>query len=97
MKISEILSENFKFLEVKFSIYLNKRVFIMRRLGSLATQRVPCKDSDQNPRTYRLICVFAGCTCTFIGNAFLQLIFKFSIYRTCNNSIIKFTDVSILT
>ena len=30
MKISEFfLSENFQFLEVKFSIYLNRRVFIM--------------------------------------------------------------------
>ena len=30
-KISEFLSENFKFLEVKFSIYLNRRVFF--RIG----------------------------------------------------------------
>ena len=29
MKISEFLSENFQFLEVKFSIYLNRHVFIM--------------------------------------------------------------------
>ena len=29
MKISEFLSENFQFLVVKFSIYLNWRVFIM--------------------------------------------------------------------
>ena len=28
-KISEFLSENFQFLEVKLSIYLNRRVFIM--------------------------------------------------------------------
>ena len=28
-KISEVLSENFLFLEVKLSIYLNKRVFVM--------------------------------------------------------------------
>ena len=27
MKISEFLPENFQFLEVKFSIYLNRRVF----------------------------------------------------------------------
>ena len=32
-KISEFfLSENFQFLEVEFSIYLNRRVFVMRRL-----------------------------------------------------------------
>ena len=30
------LSENFRFLEVKFSIYLNRRVFVM---GSLITRR----------------------------------------------------------
>ena len=28
-KISQFLSENFQFLEVKFSIYLNRRVFVM--------------------------------------------------------------------
>ena len=28
-KISDFLSENFMFLEVKFSIYLNRRVFVM--------------------------------------------------------------------
>ena len=30
-KISEFLSENFQFLVVKFSIYLNRPVFIMKR------------------------------------------------------------------
>ena len=30
MKISQFLSENFRFLDVKFSIYLNRRVFVMR-------------------------------------------------------------------
>ena len=30
-KMSEFLSENFHFLEVKFSIYLNRRVFVMDR------------------------------------------------------------------
>ena len=30
-KISEFLSENSRFLVVKFSIYLNRRVFIMSR------------------------------------------------------------------
>ena len=29
-KISEFLSENFQFLVVKFSIYLNRLVFVMR-------------------------------------------------------------------
>ena len=30
MKISESLSENFQFLMVNFSVYLNRRVFVMR-------------------------------------------------------------------
>ena len=31
MKITRVfLSENFQFLELKFSIYLNRRVFVMR-------------------------------------------------------------------
>ena len=29
-KISDFLSKNFLFLEVKISIYLNRRVFVMR-------------------------------------------------------------------
>ena len=32
-KISEFLSENFQFLEVKFTIYLNRRVFVMNAHG----------------------------------------------------------------
>ena len=30
-KISDFLSENFQFLVVKFSIYLNRQVFVMLR------------------------------------------------------------------
>ena len=30
MKNISFLSENFQFLEVKFSIYLNRRVFVMK-------------------------------------------------------------------
>ena len=29
-KISEFLSENFRFLVVKFSVYLNRHVFVMK-------------------------------------------------------------------
>ena len=29
----EFLAENFQFLEVKLSIYMNRRVFLMRGLG----------------------------------------------------------------
>ena len=31
--IGVFLSENFQFLEVKFSIYLNRRVFVMFKFG----------------------------------------------------------------
>ena len=36
-KISAFLSENFQFLEVKFSIYLNRRVFVMRPITKALT------------------------------------------------------------
>ena len=38
-------------------------LFAWRRFGSLATQNVPCKDSDQTARMRSLIRVFAGHTC----------------------------------
>ena len=41
--IGIFISENFHFLAVKFSVYLNKRVFIMS------------KDTDQSVHTHRLI------------------------------------------
>ena len=45
-KISEFLSENFQFLEVKFSIYLNRRVFVM--VSPKITNFVrPCKLTDR--------------------------------------------------
>ena len=37
MKNRVFLSENFQFLEVKFSIYLNRRVFVMQCTFSKAT------------------------------------------------------------
>ena len=37
------LSENFLFLEVKFSIYLNRRVFVMYKFWDLALNRVISK------------------------------------------------------
>ena len=33
-KYQSFLSENFQFLEVKFSIYLNRRVFVMSLTGN---------------------------------------------------------------
>ena len=54
MKISDFLSKNFQFLEVNFSIYLNRRIFVMtdteRKSGptssrSLISLRCPHKES----------------------------------------------------
>ena len=39
-KISEFLSENFQFLEVKFSIYLNRRVFVMSRSSTFVCRSI---------------------------------------------------------
>ena len=68
---------------VKFSVYLNRHVFVMRRLtctesslsawgcfGSLTTHRVLCKDSDQPAQMRRLIWVFAEHICSYEGGPF---------------------------
>ena len=47
-----------------------------RKLGSLATHWAHSKDSDQTGRMLRLIWVFAGCTCHFVGFVTMQLIFQ---------------------
>ena len=36
-KYQKILSENFQFLEVNFSIYLNRRVLVMNIISLLST------------------------------------------------------------
>ena len=45
-----------------------------RELGSLATQWVHSEDTDQTGRMPRLIWVFAGCTCHFVGFVTRRLI-----------------------
>ena len=40
MKNISFLSENFQFLEVKFSLYLNRRVFVMLYINQKAIKRV---------------------------------------------------------
>ena len=44
----------------------------IRLLLYLATNRVSCEDSDQTARLRRLIRVFTGHTCSFVGNAVLK-------------------------
>ena len=49
-KISEFLSEHFQFLLVKFSVYLNRHVFVMTRpFASLSIQYMPTEDSGHSP------------------------------------------------
>ena len=51
-----------------------------RKLGSLATQWVHSKDSDQIGRMPSLIRVFAGCTCRFVALVMRWLMY---IYMSC--------------
>ena len=64
--IGVFVSENDQFLKVKFSIYLNRRVFVMmltdqsslsvrRNFATSAVQNIPSEDSDQTARMRRLI------------------------------------------
>ena len=53
--VRAFLSENFQLLEVKFSIYLNRRVFVMYPFFLLADSDGP----DQTARMRRLIWAFA--------------------------------------
>ena len=46
LKISEFLSENFQFLEVKFSIYLNRRVFVMGAFWIARDAQFPNADNE---------------------------------------------------
>ena len=73
-KYQSFSSENFQFLEVKFSIYLNRRVFLMtvcenlplnmriirrfRYLHMYSASFADCKGPDQTVRMHRLICAF---------------------------------------
>ena len=46
-KYQNCLSENLPFFVAKFSIYLNRRVFVM--------QNMPINDSEQRARMYKII------------------------------------------
>ena len=47
MKISKFLSENFQFLVVKFSINLNRRVFVMDEKQSSLEERMGLEANDK--------------------------------------------------
>ena len=65
-KYQNFLSKNFQFMVVKFSVYLNRHVFVM-----------------QTALMCRLICIFAGCTCSALENAVPRLISIFKISINC--------------
>ena len=53
-KLSEFLSANFQFLEVKFSIYLNRRDFVMF-LHKKKTKKVQINSSGKKPWIYSFV------------------------------------------
>ena len=52
------LSENFQFLEVKFSVYLNRHVFVMTKVGSVGHNAITYQ---VNPVCLKLFCC-SSCT-----------------------------------
>ena len=56
MKISEFVSENFQFLVVKFSIYLNRRVFVMNTstlMEDLVSSLSPQRNEEKRQRNQK--------------------------------------------
>ena len=51
-KYQSFLPENFRFLEVKFSIYLNKRVFVMLKFYHVRTLIKGLQFTNHTVRTY---------------------------------------------
>ena len=49
-KILEFLSENFQFLEVEFSIHLNRRIFVMEKLPDSTQQTHNVATTSQERR-----------------------------------------------
>ena len=63
-----------------------------RKLGSLAIHWAHSEDSDQTGRMPRLIWVFAGCTCHFVGFVTRRLIYWFDCY-SCDSDFSRFVFV----
>ena len=79
--ISEFLSENFQSLEVQFSIYLNRHVFVMMRITT----------TDKTARMRRLIWIFTGRTWLMVRILTLRLIWS---YFLCGSFWISCVSVS---
>ena len=81
-KKSEFLSENFQFLEVKFWIYLNRRVFVMKMLAGLL---LPINSADSDTACARgLIWVFAE-----------KYVRYYILSRCCPNYVVAVQQVKI--
>ena len=81
-KISECLSENFQFLEVKFSIYLNRRVFVMSWTSFILFLVLESsEDSDYNAQAELK---FGWCTCPQVR--FLTLRLQWIFFRKVDNN-----------
>ena len=62
-------------------VWSESSLSVWRKLGSKATRRAHCEDSDQTGRMPRLIWVFAGRTCHFVGSVMRWLILCLAKYR----------------
>ena len=68
------LSENFMFLEVKFSIYLNRRVFVMKGANSFFKREDPFRNGEKNNSFNKVRLGFEGVSIP------LNMIFSRPIY-----------------
>ena len=85
-KFQNFLSEKFHFLVVKFSVYLNTRVFVMaaRVLDHLALgspEAAISEDSNQIPRLRRLFWDFVGLTSLIVGFFVRSLSYAVNTYE----------------
>ena len=72
-KYQNLYLKCFNFLVLKFSVYLNRHIFVMWiNFASLAMQNVASEDSDQTARMRRLIWIFAGRKCPKVRFLTLQ-------------------------
>ena len=98
LKLSEFLSENFHFLVVKFSIYLNRHVVVMilksacestlsdsnmKKICILAVQKASSEESCYIAYMRWLIWNIAGCTCAKWCFFDVEALIDFFITKTC--------------
>ena len=55
-KIWEFLSENFQFLEVKFSVYLNRRIFVIAKFLLVITHGKHLQLKEQDKEKLKFYC-----------------------------------------